>query len=46
MKRGKRGKISGVLHVNYSFQTLGYDAFGSPRLEGYVCQGDDGFSAR
>ena len=46
MKRGKRGKFSGVLHVNYSFQALGYDAFSNPRLEGYVCQGDDRFSGR
>src|SRR5687768_7071358 len=43
-RKGARGAISGRLHVNYSFQTLGYTT--SYVLIGYVCRGDATFKAR
>lgn len=46
VKRTNRGLFKVKLHVNFSFQALGYTAFGDPRLETYICRGDDSFSAR
>lgn len=46
VKRGRTGKLTVKLHVNFSFQSLGYTAFGDPRLEGWVCRADGSFSVR
>ena len=46
MKKGRRGRFTSKLHVNFSFQTVGYSAFGDPFLKSWVCRGDDSFSAR
>jgi hypothetical protein len=43
-RKRARGAIGGRLHVNFSFQTLGYTS--SFVLVGYVCQGDATFRAR
>jgi hypothetical protein len=46
LKKGKRGKVSAKLHVNFSFETLDYSGWDGPRLKAWVCQGDDSFTAR
>ena len=43
-KKGRNGVVAGRLHVNFSYQTIGYTH--SIVLVGYVCQGDDTFKAR
>lgn len=43
-RRRAGGAITGRLHVNFSFQTLGYTT--TYVLVGYVCQGDATFKAR
>jgi hypothetical protein len=45
-KRGKRGTITGTLHQNFSFETVGYSSWSGPSLLGWVCQGDAQFTAR
>ncbi len=37
--RGARGRVTGKLHVNYSWQTVGWSS-----LLPWICQGDDAFS--
>jgi hypothetical protein len=44
-KARRNGIVTGRLHVNFSFQTIGSDAWGL-RLVGFICQGDDTFKAR
>ena len=46
LKKGKRGKVSAKLHVNFSFETVDYSGWDGPRLKAWVCQGDDSFTAR
>ena len=41
LKRGKKGRFTGKLHVNFSKQTLGYSSFSGHYLIPWVCQGDD-----
>jgi hypothetical protein len=43
-KKHRDGKITGRLHVNFSFQTVIFGA--DPKLLGWVCQGDGTFSAK
>jgi hypothetical protein len=43
-RKRRNGTITGRLHVNFSFQTIGYGYQIS--LVGYVCQGDATFKAR
>jgi hypothetical protein len=43
-RKRARGVITGRLHVNFSYQTIGYSS--SFILVGYVCQGDATFKAR
>ncbi len=44
LTRTRRGGFKARLHVNFSFQTVAYDSWG-PFLQGWVCQGDDSFTA-
>jgi hypothetical protein len=46
LKRGRRGRITGRLHLNFSFQTLGSSSFGGYYLKTWICRGDDTFTAR
>ena len=45
LKRGAKGRFSGRLHVNFSYQTVTYGSWG-PSLLGFICQGDDRFTVR
>lgn len=42
---GKKGVIKGKLHMNFSFDTLGVDTWGSYHLQPYICTGDGSFTA-
>jgi hypothetical protein len=44
LRRTRGGGFKAKLHVNFSFQTVGYNSWG-PFLQGWVCQGDDTFTA-
>jgi hypothetical protein len=44
LDRRRGGGFRAILHVNFSFNTVGYGSSG-PYLEGWVCQGDDTFTA-
>jgi hypothetical protein len=44
-RKRARGVITGRLHVNFSYQTVGSDSWGL-KLVGFVCQGDATFRAR
>ena len=43
-RKRARGVITGRLHVNFSYQTVGYSS--TFILVGYICQGDATFKAR
>ncbi len=44
-KPNRKGAITGKLHQNFSFESLGYDTWG-PRLIGNVCTSDGTFTAK
>jgi len=46
MKKGRRGKFTGNLQVNFSLQTVASSPFSGPYLKSWVCRGDDSFNAR
>lgn len=46
LKRGRKGRFTGQLHVNFSKQTLGYSSWRGTYLIPWVCQGDDRFIVR
>ncbi len=46
MKKGRRGRFTAKLHVNFSFQTVVSSPFSGLSLKTWVCRGDDSFSAR